>query len=77
MDTDLSHAKAELAQRLQRVCKHMSDDQFARLIDDIVRMRVRFERIDSDPRGHEALRYPELDPPRDTRGTRRVTRTAQ
>jgi hypothetical protein len=37
----------EITARLRRVCQHMSDDEFARLVADIAETRLRFAAIDA------------------------------
>ena len=39
----------DIAQRLQAVCAHLSAAQFEALVDDLVAMKARFEKIDRDP----------------------------
>ena len=46
---------ADVAARLQRVCSHLSDDDFTRLVQDIARMAERFREIDADPRFWHAV----------------------
>lgn len=41
---------ADVAARLRVACAHLSDDEFASLVGDIVRMKMRFRAIDADPR---------------------------
>ena len=60
-NNEFFRTRAELSTRLRHACEHLSDTEFSRLVDDIARMRERFARIESDPRGHVALRLSELE----------------
>jgi len=45
------HARAlvgDISARLARACGHLGDDEFAVLVLDVARMRIRFERIERD-----------------------------
>ena len=47
---------ASIAARLRGVCSHLSDAEFAELVMDIARMKVRFEELDKLPGGLRPLR---------------------
>jgi len=48
----------EITARLRRVCQHLDDDEFARLVADIAETRLRFATIDAayPPRPHPQVR---------------------
>jgi len=37
------HLRAEISARLQRVCSHLSEDQFAELVRDIADVTLKYE----------------------------------
>lgn len=48
---------AELSERLRHVCDNLSESEFAALVNDIARMRLRFEVLEDLPGGLRPLRY--------------------
>jgi len=38
-----SQLKADISRRLRHVCAHLTDDQFAALVDDIAQVTLRYE----------------------------------
>ena len=49
---------AELSERLRHVCDNLSEAEFAALVDDIARMRLRFEVLEDLPGALRPLRHP-------------------
>ena len=50
-ETKLARLRSETATRLRDVCAHFSEVDFDQLVTDVVETRLKFERIDSAPRG--------------------------
>ena len=48
---------AELSERLRHVCGNLSDAEFAALVNDVARMRLRFEVLEDLPGGLRPLRH--------------------
>ena len=42
--------KGEISARLRRVCSHLTDEQFAALVDDIAHVTLRYEMPGQTPR---------------------------
>ena len=43
---------ADISARLRDACRHLSDDEFARLVFDMAEMKLRFASIDADSWPH-------------------------
>jgi len=39
----IEHLKADISARLRRVCAHLTDEQFAGLVDDIAAVTLKYE----------------------------------
>lgn len=39
--------KAEIADRFESICKDMSGDEFARLVDEMARFRLKYEDLEA------------------------------
>jgi len=45
-EVELRRLTADIAARLQKVCAHMPEDEFATLVADMARLRMRFDGSD-------------------------------
>lgn len=52
----MAHYKVDLAERLRKVCSHLSEEDFATLVNEIAAMRLRLEVFDHLPGGQRPLR---------------------
>jgi hypothetical protein len=66
--------RAALAARLERVRGAMSDEEFSRLVDDVIRTTQRFEEIDAREKGGAST---SLFPTFGETETRKETETGQ
>ena len=55
----------ELSVRLARVCQHLTDDEFERLVADMADMKLRFAAIDASAWGYRTRSAPSTAEPLD------------